>query len=110
MLQTVEFYITGSIQGVGFRPYIYRIAHLHKINGFVQNNGNFVKIVAQGIEEDVQSFQQDIIDKKPPLAFIENITKKVITNSHLYNDFTIDKSDTDTSIKTASYIPPDTAI
>ena len=110
MSETFELHITGSIQGVGFRPFIYRIAKSDNITGFVQNNGNFVKIVAQGKKSNLDSFYQDIFDKKPPLASIENIDKKIITNSHVFNDFTIVKSDTDPSIKTASYIPPDTAI
>ena len=110
MSETQELHITGSIQGVGFRPFIYRIAKSENITGLVQNNGNFVKIIAQGDKSNLEAFYQDIFDKKPPLASIENIDKKIITNSQIFNDFKINKSDTDPSIKTASYIPPDTAI
>ena len=48
MTETNEIIIIGSIQGVGFRPFIYRIANSNNITGFVQNNGNFVKILAKG--------------------------------------------------------------
>ena len=110
MTLTTEFLITGSIQGVGFRPFIFRIATSNRITGFVQNNGNFVKIIAQGLDGNLDNFFRDITDKKPPLAFIEHIDRKIIANNHIFSNFSIIKSDIDPSIKTASYIPPDTAI
>ena len=110
MTESYEIIITGSIQGVGFRPFIYRIAKSNNITGFVQNNGNFVKILAQGTSSNLDSFYQDILDKKPPLAFIEGINKTFLNESQIFMEFKIIKSSSDSSIKTTSYIPADTAI
>ena len=110
MTETYDITVTGSIQGVGFRPFIYRIATANNIKGFVQNNGNFVKIIAQGSKFSLDTFFQDIFNKKPPLAFIEKIDKKFISNSQIFSEFSIIKSSSNSTIKTASYIPPDTAI
>ncbi len=43
--------IGGRVQGVGFRPFVYRLAHHYELTGWVRNNGGEVEIHAQGSAE-----------------------------------------------------------
>jgi len=63
--------LSGQVQGVGFRPFIYRLATEHKLTGWVQNCVGYVEIFVQGRGENIQSFLADVFDKKPPLAIPE---------------------------------------
>ncbi len=58
----------GQVQGVGFRPFIYRLALEYGLTGHVCNTAQGVYIEVQGAEAALQSFAQDIQDKLPPLA------------------------------------------
>lgn len=65
--------ITGLVQGVGFRPFIYRLAHQYQICGHVSNNLQGVTIRAEGTHEQLDAFAEDIRRQAPPAAAIENI-------------------------------------
>ena len=60
--------LSGQVQGVGFRPFIYRIALENNLTGWVRNCVGIVEIYVQGHPRDVQDFQRDLFDKAPPLA------------------------------------------
>jgi hydrogenase maturation protein HypF len=60
--------IGGRVQGVGFRPFIYRLAHLFNLTGWVRNNGGEVEIYAQGPTERLQAFGQALLLRAPPAA------------------------------------------
>jgi hydrogenase maturation protein HypF len=52
-----EIFVKGIVQGVGFRPFIYRIAVENKLVGFVRNQGDAgVKIVVEGKKESIEKF------------------------------------------------------
>ncbi len=70
---SVRIHITGIIQGVGFRPFIYTLAMQHQVLGWVKNTSAGVDIVAEGQSAALESFIQDISQKKPPLARIDSI-------------------------------------
>ena len=86
-----KLHIKGLVQGVGFRPAIYRIAITHKISGTVENNNTGVIINVEGTKDNVSNFISDIPLKTPPAS---NITSLKIIDTQLkgYNDFTITKS------------------
>ncbi|MFW9780233.1 MAG: acylphosphatase, partial [Candidatus Heimdallarchaeota archaeon] len=107
---TWELRIEGSIQGVGFRPFVYRLAQEEQVKGEVQNKGNFVRIIIQGPKRKLKSFSLNLQLKKPPLAVIEKIIKTVIHSSPTYNTFSIIKSKLESKILSPSYIPPDISI
>ncbi len=109
-LFTKQLEITGSVQGVGFRPFIVRLAFQHKLTGFVQNRGNYVKVVIQGPKEQLEHFTQDIYAKKPPLAVIQKLEEKKLPTNGIFKEFSISKSETDSNKKTTGYIPPDITI
>ena len=60
--------LTGQVQGVGFRPFVYRLAHALKLNGWVRNRLGEVEIVAEGHTDTLDRFAQALIAEAPPLA------------------------------------------
>ena len=66
--------VRGVVQGVGFRPFVYRIAHERNLSGFVRNLGDAgVEIVVEGTSETLQSFLTALRSEVPPLARINDI-------------------------------------
>jgi len=63
--------VRGIVQGVGFRPFIYRIAVKNQLAGYVRNRGDAgVEILIEGEEGNIKKFMHDLREKKPPLARI----------------------------------------
>ncbi len=70
MNQRVHIRIQGIVQGVGFRPHVYRLAIEHQIHGWVRNQADGVEIEALGQVDDVAAFVEELSTKAPPLARI----------------------------------------
>ncbi|MGE5643526.1 MAG: carbamoyltransferase HypF [Byssovorax cruenta] len=71
---TKQIHVTGVVQGVGFRPFVYGLAnHLH-LQGWVCNTSAGVDIVVQGDEQQVNVFLGSLSSEAPPLARIETVT------------------------------------
>lgn len=100
-------HITGTVQGVGFRPFIYQHAKVHSLFGYVKNLGNYVEILIEGSQESLDNFVKDLPEKKPPLAKITEIKTKNVSFSG-YSKFIIVPSES--GVFENSIIPPDTAI
>jgi hydrogenase maturation protein HypF len=62
--------ISGIVQGVGFRPYVYRLAHDHGLRGQVTNTASGVRLWVEGPPEKVAAFFDELPRLKPPLAHI----------------------------------------
>jgi len=62
--------IAGQVQGVGFRPFVYRLARELGLGGFVINDTGGVTIEVQGARRTVESFQRRLLAELPPLAHI----------------------------------------
>jgi hydrogenase maturation protein HypF len=60
--------IGGRVQGVGFRPFVYRLAYQHQLTGWVRNSGGAVEIHAQGFADRLQSFGQELLTRAPSAA------------------------------------------
>src|SRR6202167_5274539 len=60
--------IGGRVQGVGFRPFVYRLAHRHELTGWVRNSGGAVEIHAQGFADRLQTFGQELLMRAPSAA------------------------------------------
>ncbi len=71
MLSTFHLHITGQVQGVGFRPFIWRLARAHGLNGRVNNTTDGVHIVFNA--ESPHAFRQAILQQAPALARISEI-------------------------------------
>ncbi len=70
MQERVTITIQGCVQGVGFRPFIYRLAKKHQLVGHICNTAAGVKIDVQGIQDAISKFQNDIVHQKPEGASI----------------------------------------
>ncbi|MGE5372382.1 MAG: carbamoyltransferase HypF [Solirubrobacterales bacterium] len=66
-----RIHITGIVQGVGFRPHVYRCAMEHGMKGWVLNSSAGVVIEAEGPAEAVDAFAASLTANKPPLAVIK---------------------------------------
>ncbi len=70
-MQTVEarrWVLDGQVQGVGFRPFVYRLAHELGLNGWVINRAGWVEIHTEGTNGVQKAFAQALIEQAPPLA------------------------------------------
>jgi len=105
----IKYLINGQVQGVGFRPFIYKLALDLKLVGFVNNSVHGVELELQGESLDIKLFEQLLYSKLPPLARIDKFTKSEIKLSHEKNFKIIQSTENHKSAKTA-LIPPDIAI
>lgn len=104
---TLKITVKGLVQGVGFRPFIYRIAHHHNINGWVENRNDGVRIHARGNKSDLDSFIVSLKDEKPFASTIKSVNVEEISSGK-YTTFTIVKSKSDSNEITD--ISPDIAV
>ncbi|MEF8779539.1 MAG: carbamoyltransferase HypF [Haloferacaceae archaeon] len=66
--------VQGVVQGVGFRPFVYRRATEHGLAGSVRNTGDAgVEIVLEGDPDDVDAFLADLRQRPPPLSRVESV-------------------------------------
>jgi hydrogenase maturation protein HypF len=65
--------VEGIIQGVGFRPFVYRLANDNDLSGFVRNDSSGVTIEVEGTPDRLQQFLSALQTEAPPLAFIESV-------------------------------------
>lgn len=72
-MKRAEIGITGIVQGIGFRPFIYNLAQHHSIRGWVLNSGKGVFIDAESEDGNLDRFIQEIPKLAPPLARIESL-------------------------------------
>jgi hydrogenase maturation protein HypF len=86
--------IKGIVQGVGFRPFVYRLAKSLHLRGFVRNTTDGVEIEVEGDEEDLCTFIQTLPKEKPPAARIDSIGTEDLQNTQRqqYEEFSIIES------------------
>ncbi len=84
--------VRGVVQGVGFRPFVYRIAHEHGIRGWVVNSTAGVIIECDGTEGDVREFERAITAEAPTLARVDAMERTPI-ESQGFDQFEIRPSE-----------------
>ncbi|MDX6631053.1 MAG: hydrogenase maturation protein HypF [Gaiellales bacterium] len=65
--------VQGVVQGVGFRPFVYRLAREEQLGGFVLNDERGVVLEVDGRAADVESFLARLAPESPPLAVVESV-------------------------------------
>ena len=80
--------IFGIVQGVGFRPFVSRVANEFNIVGSVANRGSYVEIYAQGSDDDLKNFLDALQSKNPPRSAILKVDVNHLPDKNL-SDFQI---------------------
>ncbi len=81
-MRRLRFEVRGAVQGVGFRPFVWRLAHALSLAGWVRNDITGVFIELEGEEEALREFRRALDDAPPRLARIREIleTSTPVTN------------------------------
>lgn len=98
--------VRGIVQGVGFRPFVHRIAREAGVFGAVRNLGTSVAIEAEGEDAAVEAFLAKL-RVGPPLSRIDSVEAEEAPYEGRYREFTIEKSGL---AGFGGFIPPDTGI
>lgn len=107
-MDTCKILVSGIVQGVGFRPTVYRIACKLKLNGSVRNLGNIVEIILQGDKCNILNFKETLLLELPPIAKVEKIHLEWVETDKIYYKFSILESSD--SYSGTSVIPADIGI
>ncbi len=78
MKERRQILVEGVIQGVGFRPFVYRLATKNRLAGSVVNDGSGVVIELEGERAHLDDFLSDLREHPPPLASIDRIVHGII--------------------------------
>lgn len=89
-MSTYAIHITGQVQGVGFRPFVYRLAMQYALDGWVSNRPDGVHLTVTGHEEQVQVFYTMLKVKAPAQARIQQASIKQVDDTE-FNGFRIVK-------------------
>ena len=95
--------VLGAVQGVGFRPFVYRLATQLRLNGWVLNSSQGVFIEVEGPLHLLQTFLVRLEKEKPPLAIVQNLEFSFL-DAVGYDRFEIRYSE-QTGQKTALILP-----
>jgi hydrogenase maturation protein HypF len=76
--RALKVHITGVVQGVGFRPFVYGLATQYELMGWVCNTSAGVDIEVEGLSEALEGFAAALTEQAPPLARIETVTAQEI--------------------------------
>ncbi|MDH3458668.1 MAG: carbamoyltransferase HypF [Gemmatimonadota bacterium] len=71
--EAVQVSVTGVVQGVGFRPFVHRLAQRYRLGGWVRNEAGEVRIEVEGPSADVQAFVNALRKEAPPLTQIDAV-------------------------------------
>ncbi|TLT04055.1 carbamoyltransferase HypF [Aliarcobacter cibarius] len=98
--------VYGTVQGVGFRPFVYNLAIKYNLYGYVNNDSLGINIEVSGKTNDISIFLKELKNNPPPLAVIEDI--KVENSNKQFFEFKIENSNSFDNKTTT--IPSDIAI
>ena len=91
-MQRAKILIRGAVQGVGFRPFIYRLAQELGLAGWVQNSTEGVTIHVEGAEHMLEDFLVRVESEKPPSSVIQSFEYSIVDPAG-YAEFEIRQSD-----------------
>ncbi|MEP7065919.1 MAG: carbamoyltransferase HypF [Gemmatimonadota bacterium] len=96
--------VRGVVQGVGFRPFVYRLARAHGVTGWVLNGTDGVRIHAEGAEDALRGFLREL-EASPPRAASIDAIEVAVADVGGFTDFLIRASDAQGT--TSARISPD---
>ena len=107
MVEALRITVKGIVQGVGFRPFVYRLAKRYLINGWVLNAVDGVTIHAEGESQLLDEFVLEISENAPAAAHVERILLKEVPLED-FTTFEIRFSD-DAQVQETTLVSPDLA-
>jgi hydrogenase maturation protein HypF len=104
----LDLRIRGVVQGVGFRPFVYRLARRHALTGWVLNGESGVVVHVEGAPDALDAFARAVVDEAPAAATVASV--HTTTGVHEgFGDFEIRASDP-TADRLTARIAPDMAV
>lgn len=89
---TQRIEVHGTVQGVGFRPHVHRVATALGVDGEVRNVGGHVVITVSGRPEVLETFHRDVLDGAPSPAKVERMTVTQLAAGRYENGFAVRES------------------
>ena len=77
-MKALSLHVTGVVQGVGFRPFVYKLAHDLELEGWVYNSSDGVFCLVQGRAERVDAFPEQLRRRAPSMAVIDSIVAEEV--------------------------------
>jgi hydrogenase maturation protein HypF len=99
--------VSGQVQGVGFRPFVYKLAHELGLAGWVRNDSEGVEIAVEGERPQVMRLIERLQSEPPALARVEKVTHQLAQTTTGLHGFTITESKAG---KAMTGIAPDMAV
>jgi len=84
--------IRGIVQGVGFRPTVWKLAHQNEVKGWVINDADGVLIKAWATQQQITAMLDQLSQEPPPLARIDSVEETAVALEQAPDDFTIEES------------------
>ena len=106
-MRSIEVQVSGIVQGVGFRPYVYTLAQKLNLNGWINNDDRGVNIALEGQSKNIENFMSKLKNSPPPLSKIDDIE---ITELKLKNYTSFEIIQSQTSLNKSTIISPDIAV
>ena len=107
MIEALDIHVTGIVQGVGFRPFVYRMAKKYLINGWVLNAADGVNIHAEGESRLLDEFVVELSENAPTAAQVKEIELKEVPLQD-FDSFEIRFSD-DAAVQETTLVSADLA-
>jgi hydrogenase maturation protein HypF len=101
--QRLRIIVRGAVQGVGFRPFVYRLAREVELTGWINNSSQGVLIEVEGTTDKLQDFLSRLSAERPSLSFIQSLESSYL-DPRGFTGFEIRESD-DRGSKTAFVLP-----
>ena len=84
-----QIHVSGQVQGVGFRPYVYRLARSLDLTGFVVNDPAGATVEVQGSAKPLEEFARRLVEGLPPLAEVRSYRREELSVVPGEEDFAI---------------------
>jgi hydrogenase maturation protein HypF len=91
-MKSIRVSVQGIVQGVGFRPFVYRLAKIHNLKGWVRNTSGSVEIEVEGKDAAIKAFLKDLKTTAPSAARIEKV-RSITQQPKGYTSFEIKESE-----------------
>lgn len=101
--------VSGRVQGVGFRPFVYRLAVRNGLSGYVRNRDGVVEILVEGDRGRIERFLALLRNEKPPSAYVQSVKVEYIGGGPSFKNFKIEESPRERAFP-ESFAPADLSI